>query len=534
MEEKSNPAPMPESQALPFGKVPVEKLLRSRILAAVRSNVMLSPLTMIVGIAGSVGLARTLGPELLAVVNAIGAMASLLVVFLDFGLTRSLPKILPELSVRFGRQVAVSAMMSLLRLRLVMVLLGLGILIAIQAKGVILGPARLAASHWTFPLVGLAALLSSISGFWHASAAAAFHHHVLNRISLAASIVAPLVSVIVALVYRNPYVVAFATQCVLALQIFLIANWARYDLDDVGQTKGVASVSWRSLLHVYGKYSGATYIAFLFNRFAFSSSLVIWVMSSAGASAASVANASLAMGIVASVFDLANLPVNQIQGPLLARLFAEGNEARFARVQRLLVAVLSLTSGGLAILIAGLGPTVLKVLYGLNYASAVKWAVFGSLLAMLGNPFSLGNTTLMQRDCFRPVLVGLGISLLSIVAGTWLSLQWMSAELGFGLVLTALGSRVVFWLVTDLWCDGTVFKWEGSVVKLRAVLATVLAVGSMLVGQWNRPEYLVWGIPIAGLIWLVAWRATGGLGSVLRAQLTGMLVPQLRPLVRYF
>jgi O-antigen/teichoic acid export membrane protein len=525
---------MNENPALLSRDIVAEAVLKPRLRAAVTSNVILQPLTLILGVAGSVVVARVLGPELLAAIHAIGAIAVLPSVFLDFGLGRSLPKILPEVSVRYGRKTAVSVARNILKLKLGLVFLGLGLLLCLQARGIVVGPFKIATSSWAIPLVALSLLLTTVSGVWESSAIAAFHHSFLNRISLATAALLAVMTVIIAAVFRDPYLVVLATQCVLVLRLLSVARWGRYDLDKTEKSDAALAVSWRSLLDRYGLYSGTTYCLFLFNRFVFSAGLVVWLMSSVNAEAAAVANAALALTVVGRVFDLANLPVNQIQGPLLARLYAEGDERRFAQTQHLLVGVLCITSGALAIVVVGLGPTVLSLLYGSAYVSGVSWAVCGSSVAMLSNPFSLGSTTLLQRDRFSALFVGLGISTAVVLLGIWSSLRWLEAsELGLGFVLTVLGSRAAFLLVTDLWCDRTVFGWRGTSIKMRAFAATALTTLGMLVGGWNDSASVVWGFPLAALVWLFAWRLTGGLGSSLRLELETILGSGLRPLVRY-
>jgi O-antigen/teichoic acid export membrane protein len=511
-----------------------EVLVKSRLISAVHSNVILQPLSLVIWVAGSVLVARILGPELFAIINAISAIVVMLTTFLDFGISKSLHKILPDLSVKYGRQAAISAMQSLLKWKLGIVLLGFLVVLTLKAFGVVLGPARIAAGAWALPLVGVSAILSTVSGIWQSAAIASFHHSILNRVSLGMSTLIPAVSVAVVLLYRNPYLVVFASQCILLLQFLFIVRLARYDLDDAGGKEVNFPVSWRNLLHLYGRYCGMTYIAFLYNRFVFSASLIVWILSSTDVGAAVVANAALAMMIVGRVFDIANLPVNQIQGPLMARLFAECNEERFARTQRFLVSILCVTSGGLALLAVGLGPVVLSLLYGSEYGSAVRWGVFGAVLAMLGNPCSLGSTTLMQRERLRPIFVGFVSSAVIVIIGTYGSVKLMDPpEMGFGLILTVLSSRVSFFLVTDLWCDATVFKWEGSFVKLRAFCATTLSTALILLWGWNLPDNVAWGFPLGVLIWLVVWRLMGGLGKSTRARLEDLLGPGLRPLVRY-
>jgi O-antigen/teichoic acid export membrane protein len=525
---------MSKNPALVSGGISAEGVLKPRLFAAMRSNVILQPLTLILGVAGSVFVARLLGAELLAVVHAIGAIVVLLTVFLDFGLGRSLTKILPDVSVRHGRKAAVSVAWSILKMKLALVLLGLGLLLGLHSQGIVVGPFRIATSFWAIPLVCLSLLLTAASGVGESSAIAAFHHDFLNRISLGTTAAVLAVTVIVALVYRDPYLVVLATQCVLIVRLALVMKWGRYDLDRNERNDALAAVSWRRLLQGYGRYSGTTYCLSLFNRFVFSAGLVVWLMSSANAETAAVANAALALTIVGRVFDLANLPVNQIQGPLLARLYAEGDEERFAQTQHLLVGVLCMTSGALAVAAVGLGPTVLSLLYGSAYVSGVSWAVCGSSVAMLSNPFSLGSTTLLQRDRFSALFVGLGISTAVVVLGIWSSLRWLEAsELGLGFVLTVLGSRAAFLLVTDLWCDRTVFGWRGTSIKMRAFAATALTTLGMLVGGWNHSANVVWGFPLAVLVWLFAWRLTGGLGSSLRLRLEKFLGPTLAPVIRY-
>ena len=102
-----------------------ERMLKDRLRSSMWVNLLFQPLIMVLSVIGSVVVARSLGPALMAVLAAVSATSATVTSFLDFGITRSLPKIMPDVSVRFGRRAAVQVQRRLTLAKLILVCVGL-------------------------------------------------------------------------------------------------------------------------------------------------------------------------------------------------------------------------------------------------------------------------------------------------------------------------------------------------------------------------------------------------------------------------
>jgi O-antigen/teichoic acid export membrane protein len=277
-----------------------------------------------------------------------------------------------------------------------------------------------------------------------------------------------------------------------------------------------------------------TYLLFLFNRFVYGLPLTLWLLTGCGVGANTIGNAALAVSIVGRGWDVANMPLANLRAPLLSRLHAEGDSGRFFRHQRLMTAVLVITSGPLAVGVLTLGPLVFGLLYGAQYATGVSWGVIAGVVALVANFFTLGNSTLHQTNRFLPELIGLAASAIFIAGNGLVAPRLLSeADRPLAIVLGYVIGRAIFWLITDLWVDARIFKWDGAAIKLRGLLAVGVALGgALLVGNGKPTGQVVAAFAGLALFWSV-FRLLGGVGRDTRGHITGLLSARLNSIARF-
>lgn len=505
--------------------------VRTRVAQSLRANLTLQPLVFLLALVGSVVVARLLGPSLLAVLATITATATTVSVFSSLGLDLSLPKILPELSVRNGRSAASSAFRQLLQLRIAFVLLASVILAGLYYTTV--WNPKLLTGFWPIPLIGITALLAAAGSMYRYAGVAAFRNRTLMRIGLAIFVLGPVLTIGAALIWRSPYAIVSASIVQNSLYLALLAKFSSYDLDESGTAREYrheGHLSLAALFKRYRRYIAMTYSIFVFNRFVYALPVVILVAAIGGAQAEAIGNAALAVTIVQRGWSFADMPLANLRAPLIARLHAEEQIGRLRKAERLMTVLLTTWSCLLAVGLFCFGDLVFRLLYGGAYETGVAWGVLAGSVALLLNVFALGNATLHQTNRFLPEIIGLAGALLivggnAIVAPHVLS----SATVSFAAVLALVAGRGFFWLFTDLWTDARIYAWETTLIKLRGVAA---ATASIVLSYALRG---VGGTLVAGVIGVISFwglfRVLGGSGRAARRDLEGLVSGGLKKLV---
>ena len=129
---------------------------------------------------------------------------------------------------------------------------------------------------------------------------------------------------------------------------------------------------------------------------------------------------------------------------------------------------------------------------------------------------------------YKIQIVGLLLAVLSIIIGViFLGIVKPDAGMGF-LVYTMVGSRIIFWVFTDVLTDKMEFNWNGSVIKLRGLLA----LGSlMILLSFNSDMNLLVGsltIVPSMLFFIFVFRLIGGVGNETRNIISGLLDKRIR------
>lgn len=509
-------------------------VLRGRLIESVSANVVAQPLLMVLSVAGSVMVARALGPGALAVVSLIVSVTATVSTTCDLGISKSIPKILPDLSVRFGRTEAMRARQTLLRWKLSLVLVGYAVLVILDLGHVWEGRRAVAYSQWFLILVGMKLVLQVLFENRSQELAASFRMKELARLQVMVEGITPFAMAAAALASRNPYIVVAVSLACALLQVGLLYRLPGYDLD-AGDGRAPPATGWtpRHILKRYWPYLGVTYLVFWFNRIVFGLPFTFLVLMAMGFAPAVLGNVAIAVSIVQRGWDIANIPLVSLRSPLVARLHAANDRRRIVSSQSVMVAMVVLISSVLAIGLLALGPVLLNALYGDLYSSAVRWGLAAGAIALAGNFFSLGNAAIRQMERYGPILFGKILAVGAMLAGLLVAAPAVDRSLlPLVVILNYIGGRLVFWLVTDLWADWAVFEKRGLAIKLRGLAGLAAACALILaLGKGGAPASISLGVTAllgGGVVFVGVFRVLGGVGTATREVIRGLLGRQLR------
>ncbi len=503
----------------------VNTSIRSRLVESVKASILIRPAIIAISLCSSVIVARLLGPELMAIKVAFLAASTGLVVVCDFGLSRSLGKILPDISVKRGSLAANEIGRRIYHLKLVTTLCGFLVVVIAESTGMTDFTGTLSLKAAFFVLLFLRLLVSIPVQQLQSVGQAAFRARELYRLELLISFLTPAAVITSVFIYRNPYAVIIAGIIPQCLYLWLLSRSIRYDLDDEHVTED-KPVSIRTTLDEYKSYVLMTYTIFLFNRFVIRIPLLFAVLSLLGQPPAVLSNAAIAVMLVSQAWALTNLPIAGMRAPLLTRMYAQENEKRFLDAQRTLLTIVLLTSSILIIVIATIGEPLLLSLYGLDYASGIKWGVIASAVALFGNCLCMGNSTLHQRGCFAPELWGIAGAVVFLSGGIVFCVSYLPEhDWAFGVLLVLVLGRIIFWSITDIWAETQVLKWQGSSIKLTALTAVMLSifVTRLIVGEDSSLVTSAIGCFVALLFFWGIFRVLGGVGTRSREILATLL-----------
>lgn len=504
--------------------------IRERLASGVVANLLGRPAQLVFELAASVLVARFLGPELLATLVAIRALAAVAGSVGDFGITVSISKIVPDIAARHGRAEALRAARQLTVLRLVAVpLVGLGAWLLASAGVVELGEIELTGAMAAAALV--LAAFGVVNGSRRYVILSALRLRDIVVVDLMASVVGPAVNIAAAILTRDPLMVALSSLVTESLVFVALHAWLKYDLDETGAAREPVRI--RELARRYGAFAGMAYAKYVFNRVLLRNPMLLLILGLLGASPAEVGNAAIALSLAFQAWEIANIPLGQMRAPLIARLHAQGDQAGIRKLEALSVAVVTVTSCALAVAaMAGAQPLVATV-YGPAYADAARWAGVACAVGLLGNVFSLGNTTLQQMENYRLQALAMAVAVVALAVGlAILVATGAPVEPAMAALLLIVLARTVFWATTDLWADRQIFAWKYTGTKLRGLAVGVLVV--VLAALVPRASL------IAGLVsalagvggYLLLFRMSGGVGDETRGLLRAILPRRMAPLAR--
>lgn len=502
-------------------------VVRGRLTQGVVANLVGAPVQLVLELVASVVVARYLGPELLAVLVTIRALANVASSVGDFGVTWSIAKILPDLAVSAGRREALRVVRRLTVVRLATVpLVGVACFLLVRAGIVDLGKTEISDAMLVAALV--LGAITMVNNSRRYVVLSALRLRAILLVDILAALLGPAANVTVALLTRDPLMVALSSLVSESATFLILHFWLGYDLDQAEPAREGQLVI-RDIIRRYGVFIAMMYAKFVFNRSVLRNPLLVIILALLGASPAEVGNAAVALSLAFQAWQLANVPLARMRAPMLARLHVRKDQAGIHKLESVSVGLVTLSSCILAVAaVAGAEPLVALV-YGPAYADAARWAGVTCALGLIANVFSLGNNTLQQLENYRPQVIGMGMALLVIVAGVS-AVRFMDLDVEptpVTLVLIVL-VRAVFWLLTDIAADRQVFGFAHSAVKWRGIGAALLPIG---IGIWLSPDTLGAGLALAAamtVVYLLLMRMCGGVGNEARVLLDRAVSPAFR------
>lgn len=527
-----NGSPLETVSGLELAAVNDGAVVRTRLAQGVAANLIGRPAQMAFELAASVLVARFLGPELLATLVTIRALASTASAVGDLGITWSIPKIMPDLAASGGREEALRVVRQLTVLRLVTVpLVGLACYLMAQAGWIGFGKIELSNTMAAAALV-LAAVTMLNSSRRYVILSALRLRDILY-LDIMAAFLGPSANIVAVVLTRDPLIVALSGLAA-ELAVCIILHFAMsYDLDGAK----IAAPRRHSIGEVarrYGPFVTMMYAKFVFNRTILRNPMLVIVLALLGASPAEVGNAAVALSLAFRAWELANVPLSQMRAPMLARLHVRKDAAGMRKLESVSVAVVTLSSCLLAVMALACGESVVVTVYGPAYADAARLAGVACAFGLIANVFSLGNNTLQQLENYRAQVLGMGLALVAVGAGvTWLQFSAINLEMTMAALLLLILVRTVFWLLTDITADRTVFGFAYTSIKWRGIAAAALP---MALAVWIEPRDLVSALGFAGalaVVFLVLMRLLGGIGGEARGVLQNVLSARFHPLLRW-
>ncbi len=450
------------------------ELVNKRIISSSLANFIRQPLIRVLTVIGTIVLARVLGPASLAVISTIRANTSSIMSFMDLGISRSIPKILPDISVEYGRDSALLVLKKLLYVKLILSVLGLAGLYLLDYYEILDITKNITGSVWFFPIVGAHLILNVLVIFKQREWTAALKMAEMAKIQIGVAFISPFVVIIATLIWQDPYVVACSQLIMVVLEYVFLKSKTGYDLDS--NKEALKSISLFQIFKRFSKYLSFAYLIFIFNSFVFGLPLTVYILSALDVGAVSIGLISVTIAIVKIGEEVANIPLSNLRVTIMARMVAENDQKRFLKIQRIMTSVIVLFSGILAISMFSIAPTILDLLYGEQYVKAIQWGAPISSLALIFNCFSLGNSTIRQAGKFFPVIIGLVLSLLFISISDYIIAVNFKAELWPPLIVfNFVIGRGIFLVITDLVTDYMIFKWKGTDIKFRGIISILIA-----------------------------------------------------------
>lgn len=446
------------------------KLINKRIVSSTLANIIRQPLIRVLTVIGSVVVARVLGPNGLAVIAAITANTNTIVSFMDFGLSSSISKILPDLSVEYGREKALLSIKKIFYIKLLFVYIGFLIFFLLDRTNILNFKNNFEYSFWFYPIVGINLFLSTIATFKKTELIASLRMSELAKIQIAVAFLSPVLIICATLIWSNPYIIATTQLILVLIEIIFLKLLPGYDLDK--QKINTKEINFYQLFKKIRKYISVDYIIYIFNSFVFGLPLTLYILSALDVDAHIIGLASVTIAISKLGQEMANVPLGNLRVPVMARMIAENEYGKFLKVQRIMTLLIIISSGVLAIGMITMVVPIFDQMYGEKYYEAIRWGVPLSIVALFFNIFSMGNSTIRQVEKYTPVIVGLCASAIFIIFGNLTIINCIDAQLWPPAVICiSIVGRGVFVVITDLWTDFILFKWTGTIIKIKSIIS---------------------------------------------------------------
>ena len=510
--------------------------VNKRIVSSTLANIIRQPIIRVLTVIGSIVVARVLGPDGLAVLAAIRANTNTILSFMDFGISRSIPKILPDMSIEYGRKQALEFIKQLLKIKLFFVLLGFIGLIILENTGILNLRQSFVYSHWFYPIVGINLFLNTIIIFKQREWIASLRMSALAKLQIAIAFLSPILIVITTVLWHDPYKVAVCQLLLLFLEFIILIVLPGYDLDE--EKKTFETIKLYIFFQRFWKYLSTAYLIFIFNSFVFGLPLTFYILSAHNVGSFTIGLISVTIAIIKLGEEIANVPLTNLRVPIMARMVAEGDNDRFLKMQRIMTSIIVLTSGIIAIAMFTMASPILSKMYGEQYSEAIRWGVPFSVTALFFNIFSMGNSTIRQVQKFSPVIIGLCFSIIFIVCCNISIVSYLDEKSWPPfIVLTYVIGKGLFLVITDLWTDFTVFKWRGSIIKIRGIMSLGIAIilANLMIGIVNTQSLFI-NINIfivTLLIFILIFKIFGGLGKEVLSSINNVVSDKTKWFLKY-
>lgn len=494
------------------------------LLAGMKANLIGGPMLILVELIASVVIARLLGAQLLAELIVIRALAQLTVALADLGITTSVSKLVPDMLVTHSRYHALRLVTQLtwLRLTLIPFLIG-GMYFVGHTDWLEFDDGSLA------PIIAVVAALmagfSIINGTKRYVLLSALQVRDVTIVNIMGAIFGPIMNVVAAFIWGTPLAVAISiilNECIIAWMLFYWLNLAITIDEHPSTTPLEIGALWLR----YRTYILMNYAKFVFNKAVIRIPFIVLLLGVWGASAPEVANAAIALSLVFRLWEIVNLPLSQMRAPILSWLHANQDKNRMLKLEHISCALITISSGMLAVGAYAFGYWMLLLLYGQEFESAAKAVGPCAVIALIGTMFSLGNNTLQQTEHYRIQVAAMGVAiLLLIISAVAIFLLHLSENLVLFGILLLLTTRLVFWIVTDIAADRLLFNLSSTAVKLRGVFALLTATYVIYALGADAIKQALVTSAIGLVVFLLVFRSLGGVGKKPR-EILGKLLPE--------
>lgn len=521
--------------------------LRTRVARAMFWNTVLFPLKTVVSFLASLIVVNGLRVTGFGTYSSLLAAATLIGQYTDLGLERSLPKFLPEVELRFGRDGVRLFLQWFLGFKLILLTL---VITAVQVGSSTLA-SFLGLSEGGPLLIGILCalvVLGSLSNIMVQILFAFFKQKAYNLLDILTGLMQPALTALLVLlglgVLGAVISLLATTVVILALQGWQAVRAGREIPFGQGKVRGREILS---LLPRLWPYSLLIYLINVSSTI-YEPDVALMVLTASGDISG---RAVLALGAryVREFNRFLVAPQTGVQVPLFSRLFVQGDRAglqkAYGSLTRLFILTLLPTGVGLAFLSRGL----IQLLYRQEFGGAVAVVpvlIFGDFLdSMLG---SVPHNILMAYERYRPVVVArvliLGTaSLLFLLAPRY-------GALGAALAMTTarlVGMAVVLGYVLRAFHLN--FPWAflgrvvGATLACCAVLLPILWIGGWGIFDEVPPAGLteritglliLAGVAVAGAAaFFLAFRLLGGLEQEDRARVAELNFPLKKWVLRW-
>lgn len=541
---------MSEAPERPVPATPaVTRTLSGQVSRAMLWNAILQPARLIAGFISGLVVLNLLTKDEYGTIATLSAMAATFGLIADIGVERGLVKFLPEIEARYGRDGVRYTLWLVIWQKVLVLALVIGVAIAfhgwffaswrsgIRETNVL---AIFDRYRWVlFAAMMALVIFGAIFDVYMQALVSYFRQRAWNVISLIVTILKPLLLIGVVLAGWG---ILGVVGVIVAIPIVatLLAFWQATTLRRALIERPTQTAAGARLVPRFLAYCGLSFWIQL-TEYAYSLDFVVLLL--APVSAASAAGLKAAFSLVSQALSALWSPLVGVQIPLFARLYARNDDRQlgeaYAILSKFLAAILFPAAIGLLLLIGN----VMAAVYPQYSEFATAARILGFCLC-IDAALSVPLAILMAYERFRPMLIARSCALVAVPL-----LYLVIPHYGVvGAALVMGGTRLA--------CDGLAmifalrqlplrypWRFAGRVLAAACAMAAVVAPLALLVlrpeAEMDTPTRvlfltgnLVLGV-VGGLIYLGAFRLTGGLDPADRQRIRELKLPATSLVLRF-